>query len=163
MSGRECGECQVCCVLPAVGALQKPMFTPCPNLCEQGCSIYAERPAECAAFRCAWHRGDAQLSDGDRPDQLGLMIETCVSELAGQPSIPYVRIWETQPSWFEDERSDRALLLLELLSANWPIKLHRHGQAGAYGPFDDEARPDLLAQAAELRRRESLRPVDPTT
>lgn len=152
---RSCGACQVCCVLPAVGALDKPMFTPCANLCEAGCAVYAERPAECEAFRCAWHRGDAQLAEGDRPDRLGLMLETCVSAPDGEPPIRYVRVWETRPGWFEDEASDRALELLDALSGAWPIKLHRHGQPGVFGPLDPAARPDLRLLAAELRRREA--------
>ena len=144
-------------MLPAVGALDKPMHTACPQLCARGCGIYAERPEECAAFRCAWHRGDAQLLSEDRPDRMGLMIETCVSELEGSPSIPFVRVWETRPEWFEDERSDRALMLLETLSASWPIKLHRYGQPGAYGPLDEDAPANLRLQAAELQRRDEAR------
>ncbi|MEZ6188430.1 MAG: hypothetical protein R3F62_25945 [Planctomycetota bacterium] len=140
-------------MLPAVGALGKPMFTPCPQLCEAGCGAYAERPDECRAFRCAWHRGDGQLADDDRPDRVGLMIETCVSP--GEPEIRYVRVWETRPEWFEDEASDRALELLDTLASAWPIKLHRYGQPGVYGPLDPLARADLRALADELRRREA--------
>lgn len=149
---RECGACQVCCELPAVGALDKPMYTPCAHQCAAGCGIYETRPSECRAFECAWLRGDVGASEAERPDRLGLMIETCASELAGAAAIRYVRVWEVRPDALQ--ASEEALLLLASLSESWPIKLYRHGAPPSFGPADADAPAELRAQAEELERRE---------
>ena len=150
MSGettRACGPCQACCELPTVPELKKPMFTRCANLCAEGCAIYAERPDTCRVFVCAWLRGDALLADEDRPDQLGLMLETCVSEAPGEASLQYVLIWETRPGVLE-EAGSRAVGLVEGLTARWPVRLQRYRAKTAY-----LAPPELAHVARELERR----------
>lgn len=53
--GRSCGSCTLCCNLLAVGSLAKPQRQWCGHCSTSaGCTIYAQRPAECAAFHCAW-------------------------------------------------------------------------------------------------------------
>jgi len=146
-SARECGPCQACCELPTVPELKKPMFTRCGNLCAEGCSIYAERPVTCRAFVCAWLRGDAILADEDRPDQLGLMLETCVSERLGEAAIQYVQIWETRRGALDDVDS-RALALVEALSERWPIRLQGYQTGTVY-----LAPPHMEHLADELSRR----------
>ena len=73
---RECGDCQVCCVVAAVhdGVVDSPAWTPCKYQCATGCSIYGkqERPKVCSSFECAWKRGLGP--DDDRPDKIGAMF-----------------------------------------------------------------------------------------
>jgi len=144
---RECGPCQVCCELPMVPELSKPMFTRCENLCDAGCSVYAERPATCRAFVCAWLRGDALLGDEDRPDQLGLMLETCLSEAPGESPLQYVLIWETRPGVL-DEPGSRAAALVDGLAGRWPVRLQGYQTKTRY-----LAPPHLEHVARELERR----------
>lgn len=74
---RRCGSCNACCVylpIPAgeVSRGPKPAGTPCPRLRAGGCEIYAERPALCHSFSCAW-LGDTNWPESWRPDRSGLL------------------------------------------------------------------------------------------
>jgi hypothetical protein len=62
-----CRTCTLCCVLPEIAALGKPMYRPCRHLAGKGCGVFgqAERPAACAAYECAYLT--ARLTDG--PDR----------------------------------------------------------------------------------------------
>lgn len=75
MSHRTCGRCHACCVHIKVEALQKPMGERCPHL-QNGsgcCSIYADRPQECAVYTCAWL--DGYFGKSLRPDKSGILLE----------------------------------------------------------------------------------------
>jgi hypothetical protein len=53
---RRCGSCSLCCRLPSIAALEKPIDTWCMH-CRPGnggCSIYADRPPACRMFNCGW-------------------------------------------------------------------------------------------------------------
>ena len=61
---RTCGTCSLCCKLPSVAELNKPIDRWCQH-CKPGkggCTIYADRPAVCVAFTCGWL---TQLTIGD--------------------------------------------------------------------------------------------------
>lgn len=51
-----CRTCTLCCVLPKIAALDKPMYRPCRHIADQGCGIFErpERPAACGAYACAY-------------------------------------------------------------------------------------------------------------
>ncbi len=51
-----CRTCTLCCTLPDILALDKPMYRPCRHLAGDGCGIFGrpERPATCLAYRCAY-------------------------------------------------------------------------------------------------------------
>ena len=149
---RSCDECQVCCELPMVAALKKPMFTRCDHQCAQGCGIYGKRPDPCRAFECVWLRGDALLEDEDRPDRMGLMIETCVSTAPGGDTIQYAQVWETWPGALEDKES-RAAVLSESLASRWPLKLQPYRAPTRY-----LSPPHLADVARELERRTKSAP-----
>jgi len=51
--------------------------------CDNGCSIYTERPTECRDFQCAWMLGD--MADNMRPDVAGFMVEQLP-----EPSVVFV-------------------------------------------------------------------------
>jgi hypothetical protein len=59
-----CRTCTYCCVLPAIAALEKPMYRACRHIRDRGCGIFGEpaRPAACAAYACAYL--SAKLADG---------------------------------------------------------------------------------------------------
>lgn len=80
---RSCGTCRVCCKLPNIPELNKPLDTWCTHVnreraSERGCSVFgtAQRPSVCSAFSCGWAlgMGDAE----DRPDRLGVLIQPTV-------------------------------------------------------------------------------------
>jgi uncharacterized protein len=53
---RQCGECSLCCKLPAINELNKPANTWCRHVDHDcgGCSIYQDRPSVCRGFTCGW-------------------------------------------------------------------------------------------------------------
>lgn len=71
--GRECDDCVVCCIVPAIDdpALHKKAGNLCHH-CEQGCSIYEARPKPCRDFYCAWRMTPA-LGPDWRPDRSGVL------------------------------------------------------------------------------------------
>lgn len=46
----------MCCTLPEIATLDKPMYRPCRHIANQGCGIFgqSERPAACVAYQCAY-------------------------------------------------------------------------------------------------------------
>ena len=76
IAGRSCGECNVCCIVPAVNepALRKPPGCRCVNAqASGGCGIYETRPETCRNFFCGWRRF-AWVGDALRPDLSGVYI-----------------------------------------------------------------------------------------
>ena len=69
---RECGECTLCCLVPAVPEIAKPINTMC-KFCDKGCTIYEDRPDSCRAFDCAWLMG--AMDEDMRPDKSHVVIE----------------------------------------------------------------------------------------
>lgn len=80
MSTRQCGNCTVCCFVPAVPELEKPINTWCHH-CEisQGCKIYEKRPQQCKDFNCLWLT-NFWMDDELRPDKSGIMFESVESK-----------------------------------------------------------------------------------
>lgn len=70
---RECGGCALCCTLPAIDELGKPVDVPCKHLTNAGCGIYEKRPQVCRDFHCDWLLG-RYGDQGDRPDRLGAYV-----------------------------------------------------------------------------------------
>lgn len=69
---RNCGSCTLCCTLTRVPELDKAEGTKC-RYCEQGCSIYENRPESCRKFKCVWLADGLPL--GLRPDRCNVMFE----------------------------------------------------------------------------------------
>jgi len=76
LTDNRCGECTVCCRILRIAELDKPGMIPCQHLNENGCGIYADRPASCRGFECLWlasMSGKPEL----RPDRSGLYSGRC--------------------------------------------------------------------------------------
>ncbi|HWB53430.1 MAG TPA: hypothetical protein VG722_04530 [Tepidisphaeraceae bacterium] len=98
-SKNECGECTACCDVLAIRELGKPFYSRCQHvLLGKGCGIYAERPAPCSAFRCAWLAGVLGESIDRRPDKCGLMFD-----LSPEERPPRLAVWETIPGALKKE------------------------------------------------------------
>ena len=74
---RQCGECTLCCLVPEVPEMNKPINTMCKH-CDKGCTIWPDRPKSCRAFDCAWLRG--AMNDDMRPDKSHVAIEVLPDE-----------------------------------------------------------------------------------
>jgi len=76
VTGRECGDCTVCCTVPAIddALIQKKSATTCRHCAPSGgggCGIYETRPQVCRNFHCAW-RHLSDMDDRWRPDKSGV-------------------------------------------------------------------------------------------
>lgn len=51
-----CRDCTLCCELPKIVELDKPLYVPCAYKASGGCSIYGDpaRPHVCGAFECRY-------------------------------------------------------------------------------------------------------------
>jgi hypothetical protein len=74
VAGRACAGCTLCCKLVPVAALTKPRATWCRH-CRigEGCTIYADRPAECRDFHCAYLL-DPALDAAWQPERCKLVV-----------------------------------------------------------------------------------------
>lgn len=88
---RDCGLCRACCTTQEVEALpggagdeflRKPKDTACPHLAsdpnDKGCTIYADRPQACRDWMCVWRSGSPVLEGSERPDRIGVVLDTVV-------------------------------------------------------------------------------------
>ena len=109
---RECGDCRVCCRLPDIPELDKPINTWCRHIDlaigAAPCKIYTYRPEVCRMFDCAWKQGLG--GDHDRPDKLGVMWQT-VTMPDGQPGLGVI---ETKEGALHSPRVRRQLGDFEL-------------------------------------------------
>jgi hypothetical protein len=73
--GRICGDCTVCCTVPAIDnpQIQKAASATCRH-CAAGCAIYQTRPDVCVGYFCGW-RQMAIFGDDWRPDKSGVFAE----------------------------------------------------------------------------------------
>lgn len=88
VSGRECGDCSLCCKLLVVVELGKPGGVWCDHADPgKGCGAYQERPQSCRVFACAWLRGElpdywaprrSRMVIGFREDDSGKVMEISV-------------------------------------------------------------------------------------
>lgn len=95
VAGRACGDCRMCCKLPDIPELAKPIDTWCRHADldrpDGGCKIYNDRPAVCRSFACGWLKGLGQ--ERDRPDRLGVMWQP-IQMPDGRPGLAFV---ESEP------------------------------------------------------------------
>lgn len=71
---RECGDCMMCCKLPAIDELAKPAGKWC-ILSTPGsqCNVYEHRPTTCREFNCLW-KIDHRVPEAFRPDKVKTIL-----------------------------------------------------------------------------------------
>jgi hypothetical protein len=96
-SGRECGDCTLCCKVMAIEALAKPASSWCQH-CKpgRGCLIHPDRPAECQTFNCLWLVND-RLDQQWKPNKSRLVLTTSEDgiEVRCDPGFPDA--WRKEP------------------------------------------------------------------
>jgi hypothetical protein len=86
--GRECGDCTLCCIVPAIDKpeMQKLPSSVCGHCNGSGCAIYQERPQTCRTYYCGWRWSDI-FPDDWRPDISGVFAQL-ENDVAPQFSSP---------------------------------------------------------------------------
>ncbi|SON57218.1 hypothetical protein HDIA_3677 [Hartmannibacter diazotrophicus] len=81
VNGRNCEGCGLCCMVPAVIELEKPVGRWCPHCStRKRCDIYADRPQECRDFHCGYLTV-AVLGEEWKPSRSKIIL---TAELDGQ-------------------------------------------------------------------------------
>ena len=97
--GRACGSCAMCCKLPAIPELQKPLGVWCQHVARgKGCSIYGDRPASCRSFYCLWMQ-DRALGPEWKPDRAKFMLYLQANSTNLQVSVDqnFPNAWMKEP------------------------------------------------------------------
>jgi len=69
-----CGNCNMCCKIPSVPELKKPVNIWCSFcLIGKGCKIYESRPSTCREYVCLWLTDG--LEEDLRPDKCKIIFE----------------------------------------------------------------------------------------
>lgn len=125
---RECGDCSLCCTVLRVDPLRKLGGVPCARLGEcGGCSIHANRPGACRAYRCLWLQGS--FEEADRPDKLGAVID-----LVSEGGEPRLAVREAEPGAVL--RSPRLQAIVARHRAFQPVRIsHADGTVDPDRPF----------------------------
>ena len=156
---KTCGSCGMCCKLMHIPTLAKPRHTWCPKyVMRSGCGIYADRPAECAAFFCLYLTAE-DLGEAWRPDKAKFMIWTGSVQrrliVEVDPASPLA--WRKEPyysqlkAWSDRNRPDAFEVTVRVgdqvtivfpeadidlgLEQKLPIESGYTLEAGAYRPY----------------------------
>lgn len=110
ISGRACGACNLCCVIPVIDSpeLTKPSGAVCRHS-RGGCDIYESRPDVCRRFFCAWRRTKLIPEDW-RPDRCGVFAtldaQNVPPQFGGAVGISLMLVDNplrtVRQSWFQD-------------------------------------------------------------
>ncbi len=92
-SPRECGTCTACCqgwLRIQVGDTAVEPGKPCPEIQNNRCAVYQNRPTACASFNCAWLINDLDYPDWMRPDNAKVILKyiDLVSSVSAIGAIP---------------------------------------------------------------------------
>ena len=102
--GRACGDCTLCCKLLAIDALNKPSGSWCTHCAPgKGCTVYADRPAECRTFHCCW------LTTSDLGPEWKPTRAKMVLYLEGEKNVLGVRVDPGDPAAWRREPYFRQL------------------------------------------------------
>jgi len=164
VAGRSCGVCSLCCKLLPVAELGKPAAQWCVHAVRGGgCGNYADRPATCRQFFCAWRR-DPSLGAEWKPDLARFVLSRDSAAQAlvvtVDPGMPLS--WKRQPYYERLKRmSEQAFrqgrkVLVSLRGQTTVVLPDRDVPLGAVAPDEIVIWREGMAYGA-ARRRE----VDP--
>lgn len=177
VTGRQCGECTACCVLPRIQKVNlqgqtslpllpdgKPGYTACCHLCESGCSRYDERPEVCCEFECLWKSGHIVGDERRRPDNLGLMLT--LDTLRDRLFVEAWELWPRAASEYPGKGLLESLFATTALVAvryyGVPCSLQYNGSHSLIEGVElsRASRENPVALAAWLRKQISLRHLE---
>lgn len=110
---RQCGDCQMCCHLLDVPAIDKPAHKPCRFQGLAGCEAQDCKPRVCRDFNCAWLDLSLPVDVAERPCDVGVILEVqgCV-----------VVAWE---AWEDSIYTEKASWLVNRLAVNHLVVVRR--------------------------------------
>ena len=141
-SGKQCGDCSLCCKTMVIPELKKPKDVWCPNFARGlGCSIYADRPPSCRDFSCHWLI-DPGMGPEWKPNKCKMVLASRQDALAVHVDPSADRPWRQEPFFSQlKEKSarniDRGAMVLVIEHGRTTIILPDRGvELGVLGPDD---------------------------
>lgn len=110
LATRTCGTCTLCCKVLGIDALDKPRGQWCTHCATgKGCTIYADRPAECGSFDCLYIQG-TRLAEHWFPARSKMVV--CINQAVGRIEIHVdagrTAAWRSEPYYGEIKQWARA-------------------------------------------------------
>jgi len=142
-TGRSCGDCTVCCIVPGIDThdIQKITGATCRHCVAGGCAIYETRPRACREFFCAWIEG--AMPEGWRPRDSGVLAQTIMA--GGRQGMSLMLIADglktVRQEWF-------VAYVQSALRADIPLVLALPGPHGTASAKVALNTPDMLRAAA---------------
>jgi hypothetical protein len=167
-SGRVCGECSLCCKVPLIEELQKPVGKLCKHCSAgNGCSIYESRPQVCRDFSCFWLAG--HLGEAWYPPTAKLMVDMkgpwiMVQVDSGSPNRWRQEPYFSQIKYWATFGIDRGAWVLVLVKKRLRIILpNKEIDLGTYEPGDYVTVGEVFSPAgrdwsAAIRKAKELTP-----
>src|SRR5215472_3060306 len=100
MTERICATCSLCCKLPYVAELKKPIDTWCRHARpgHGGCLIHRDRPTSCRGFICGWLSDELKVGDEWFPTHCKMIISRAAEKgflIIVDPAYP--NAWRREP------------------------------------------------------------------
>lgn len=142
--GRTCGTCTLCCKLPSVEVLNKPIGKWCTHcVIGRGCLVYHTRPEECRDFYCGFMTLP-QLGEEWRPSTSKLIvgIETGGNSIFVHVDPTRPDAWKSEPfysklrEWARNAVSSHGHIIVRVANRRIVILPDRDVDLGVIG--DDE-------------------------
>ena len=90
---KKCDKCSLCCKILPIQEIKKPENILCIN-CNEGCSIYNNRPSSCKDFKCEWLI-DNSMSTDLKPNNCDIIFEKISDKiLIGNTDIKNIDAWK---------------------------------------------------------------------
>ena len=131
---RTCNDCGVCCEVPEIPELGKPMHELCKFCVARRCSIYSKRPEVCKEFICLWRRFP-NILEFMRPKTSGIMLY--VDQAQDCPAWIEVRVGLTKKgsqNWLREKYRREIVrfykMALDCLGGHTPVLLRVYRPSG---------------------------------
>jgi len=139
---RTCGDCTLCCKVMAIEELAKPASHWCLH-CKpgRGCTVYADRPAECENFNCLWLVNDV-LDERWKPNKSKLVLTTSEDGIEIRCDPGFLDAWRKEPyhsqirSWAMSGESNDVTVLVVVGQRMILITPDQEHDLGIVGPDD---------------------------
>jgi hypothetical protein len=124
-TGRQCGDCNLCCKLLPIPPLHKPAGVRCQHSRHKGCTIYKDRPMACRTWSCRW-LADPLTKRMPRPDRCHYVIDmtydfiTAVNEDGTKHQVSALQVW-IDPAFPDAHRAPELRAFMLMMAEKWGV------------------------------------------
>jgi hypothetical protein len=125
-TGRNCGDCGLCCKLLPIPPLNKPAGVRCQHSRHhKGCTIYKGRPTACRTWSCRW-LADPLTAGMPRPDRCHYVIDMSYDHITqmmpdgSKKQISSLQVW-VDPAFPEAHRAPELRAFMLMMAEKWGV------------------------------------------